>query len=131
MPFKKGETPKGAKPFTSEHQPENRGRPPGSKSRSTVLKKWLTAEIDIKNPLTKLKQRGTVEDEVVLALITKARQGDVPAIKEVLDTMYGKLTDKVQLDVNQLDADIERELALLGTGSEGTATAETESEAVN
>lgn len=131
MPFKKGETPKGAKPFTSENQPENRGRPPGSRSRATLLKKWLSAEIEIVNPTTNDKQRVTVEDEVVLALITKARQGDVPAIKEVLDSTYGKLTDKVQIDVNQLDADIERELALFGTGSEGTASGEAESETVN
>lgn len=88
---------KDGKKFSSEYQPENRGRPEGSKSRSTILKKWLTAELDIVNPITKDKQRGTVEDEVMLALVTKARRGDVPAIKEILDTMYGKLTDKTEL----------------------------------
>lgn len=97
MPFKKGETPKGAIPFSKEHQPKKNGRPEGSKSRSTILKKWLLAELDIVNPITKDKQRGTVEDEVMLALVTKARRGDIPAIKEILDTMYGKLSDKTEL----------------------------------
>lgn len=83
--------------FTAENQPEGRGRPLGSKSRSTILRKWLEAELDIVNPITKDKERGTVEDEVILALITKARKGDVSALKEVLDTMYGKLSDKTEL----------------------------------
>ena len=119
------------KPFTSENQPEGRGRPKGSKNRSTILKKWLTAELDIVNPITKDKQRGTVEDEVMLALITQARKGDIGAIKEVLDTMYGKLASNVHVDIQQLDSDIERELALLTTGSEGATAGEAESETVN
>jgi hypothetical protein len=131
MPFKKGETPKGAKPFSKDYQPKKNGRPEGSKSRSTILKKWLLAELDIVNPITKDKQRGTVEDEVMLALITKARKGDVTAIKEVLDTMYGKLTDKVQIDANQLDTDIERELALLAAGGEADPSGEAEGETIN
>jgi hypothetical protein len=83
--------------FSKENQPENRGRPEGAKNRATILTKWLTAELDIVNPITKDKERGTVEDEVMLALITKARKGDVTAIKEVLDTMYGKLSDKTEV----------------------------------
>lgn len=88
---------KDAVPFTSENQPAGRGRPVGSKSRSTVLKKWLLAELDIVNPITKDKQRGTVEDEVMLALVTKARRGDVTAIKEILDTMYGRVKEQQEI----------------------------------
>jgi hypothetical protein len=80
--------------FTSDNQPKNRRSRKGIPNRSTVLKKWLTAKTKIINPITKDQERGTVEDEVVLALITKAVMGDVPAIREILDTMYGKLTDK-------------------------------------
>jgi len=104
MPFKKGETPKGAKPFTSKNQPQNRGRKEGTLNRSTILRYWMDQPIEVLNPISRKKQNGSVEDEVVLALVTKARQGDVPAIREVLDTLYGKLTDKNELsgsvDVN-------------------------------
>jgi len=37
---------------------------------STVLKKWLTEETEINNPITREQERGTVEDEI--ALISKA-----------------------------------------------------------
>lgn len=110
--------------FSSENQPENRATRAGIPLRATVLKRWLTAELDIENPITKETHRGTVEDDVMLALITKARTGDVPAIKEILDTMYGKITDKVQIDVHQLDADIERELALIAAGGENPTAGE-------
>jgi len=116
--------------FSSENQPKNRGVKDGP-NRASVLKKWLFAEMEITNPITNQKEKGNAYNEVILALISKARQGDIQAIKEIQDTLHGKLTDKVQIDVNQLDADIERELALFGTGSEGTASGETESETVN
>lgn len=87
---------KDAVPFTSENQPANRGRKKGSKNRSTLLKKWLSVKLELTNPVTREKQKGTVEDEVILALITKARKGDVAAIKEIQDSMYGKLTDKTE-----------------------------------
>jgi hypothetical protein len=92
------------KRFSKDYQPANRGRPKGAKSRSTILKKWLEAKTDITNPITKLKQKGTVEDEVILALITKARKGDVAAAREILDTMYGKLKDKTEhsFDLSEL-----------------------------
>lgn len=100
MRFKKGEIPVGAKPFKKGQSGNPKGRPEGAKSRSTILNKWLSVNTDIFNPITKDKERGTVEDEVVLALVTKARKGDVPAIREILDTMYGKLTEKQELGVN-------------------------------
>lgn len=67
-----------------------KGKPKGAKNRSTVIKKWADAKLELVNPVTKEKQKGTVEDEVVLALISKARKGDVPAIREFLDSLYGK-----------------------------------------
>lgn len=70
--------------------PENigGGRPKGTKNRSTILKRWL--EVQIKDGLT-------VEDEVILALIKKAKQGDVQAIKEIQDTLHGKIIDKTEV----------------------------------
>ena len=39
--------------------------------------------------------------------------------------------DKLTIDVNKLDSDLERELALLAAGGETTLTGEAESEAIN
>jgi hypothetical protein len=80
------------------------GRTPGTKDRATLLRKWLEVELELLNPVTREKQQGTVEDEVVLALIAKARKGDVSAIREVLDSMYGKVKDRTEhsFDFSQL-----------------------------
>lgn len=77
------------KPFTSENQPKNRRSRKGVPNRSTVLKKWLYAETDIVDPKGR-KQPGTAEDEIMLALLRRAKAGNVQAIKEVLDTVYGR-----------------------------------------
>lgn len=87
----------GLKPFTSEHQPKDRRSRKGVPNRSTVLKKWLFAQINVTNPITNEKEKGTPYDEVMLALIAKAQSGDVPAIKEIQDTLYGKLTDRIEI----------------------------------
>src|SRR5215472_17796807 len=81
------------KPFTSEHQPKKRRGRKGIPNRKTVLQKWLTTKLSVRNPTTGEQQKGTVEDEIILALISKARRGDVAAIREILDTMYGKLSN--------------------------------------
>lgn len=43
----------------------------------------------------------------------------------------GQKEPKLEIDVKQLDADIERELALITAGSETTAAGEVESETIN
>lgn len=119
------------KPFTSENQPANRGRKKGSVSRATLLKRWLEMPIELLNPISKLKEKGKVQDEVILALIAKARQGDVAAIKEVLDGRFGKIPANITIDAAALDAEIERRLALLAIGSQGEVFGEVTSEAAN
>ena len=75
------------------------GKPKGTKNRSTILKKWIKVRVKIKdkaNPLLK-EVSGTVEDEIMLALIHEARSGNVQAIKEINDTLYGKIPDKNEI----------------------------------
>lgn len=48
-------------------------------------------------------QEMTAEDRVVLALIGKAFSGDVAAVREVLDSVYGQLADTQNLNVNLQD----------------------------
>jgi hypothetical protein len=83
------------------------GRPKGSPNRSTLLKKWLALKIKFPNRndengekvFDELKEDLpiTLEDAITLALIQKAQGGDVAAIKEVFDSLHGKISDKTEL----------------------------------
>jgi hypothetical protein len=70
--------------------PERRcnGRQKGVKNRSTILKELLALQKDEAFP--------NQEYQVNQALIDKALSGDVPAIKEIQDTMYGKMVEKLE-----------------------------------
>ena len=100
-----------------DSHPENivAGRPKGAKNRSTILKKWIEVKVKIEdkdNPLGR-EMSGTVEDQIALALLYKAIAGDVQAIKEINDTLYGKIPDKNQLtgaDGKDLNTNITIEL---------------------
>jgi len=63
------------------------GRPKGTKNRATIMRQWLEMEIDGEPNI----------DKVMRALILKAADGDVPAIKEALDSAFGKNTDSLKL----------------------------------
>lgn len=73
------------------------GRPKGSPNRATVLRKWLDIATKVKNPETGEMLEGTVEDRVAMALIAKAIKGDVQAIKEINDSLYGKAHQAIQV----------------------------------
>jgi len=77
------------KPFSSEYQPEKNGRPKGSKNRSTIARKWLEVMQDAKNPITGELEKLSQEDLITLAMIHKARKGDVNAYKQLMDSGFG------------------------------------------
>lgn len=74
-------------PFPKGVSGNPKGRPKGAKSRSTIVREWLEMETDGEPNI----------DRVMRALIKKASEGDIPAIKEALDSAFGKLTDKQEL----------------------------------
>lgn len=74
--------------------PKGRGH---TKNRSTILKKWLLTTTNVKDLETKEDIKVSCEDAISISLIRKAIAGDVLAIKEVNDTLYGKITDKTDL----------------------------------
>jgi hypothetical protein len=76
-------------PFKKGQSGNPKGRPVGSKNRSTIAKKWLSVEQDLKNPLTGDKETMSQEDLMTLALIKKAREGDTQAYQKLLDSAYG------------------------------------------
>lgn len=74
------------------------GYTPGVPNRATVLKKLLALKMTYTDPTTQEQVEGTVEEAMVWGIISKATQGDTPAYKEVMDSVYGKQTEKVELE---------------------------------
>jgi len=72
------------------------GRPKGSKNRSTIARYWLSVEQKLKNPLTGENETMSQEDLMHLALIKKAREGDVSAYKQLMDSAYGSPVQQIE-----------------------------------
>lgn len=80
--------------FSSECQPEGRGKKKGSRNRKTILQKWLGIKTRTTNKLTGEMEDLSVYDQIGLALISKALEGDIKAIKEVQDTLHGRIPEQ-------------------------------------
>jgi hypothetical protein len=72
------------------------GRPKGSKNRSTIARQWLEVNQSHQNPLTGEQETMSQEDLITLALIKKAREGDVNAYKALMDSGYGAPLQQVE-----------------------------------
>lgn len=80
------------------------GRPKGSKNRQTIFRELL--ESNAFKTITKMQKQALVEDaeyepktvadQVAMALLIKAAGGDVAAIRELMDSAHGKITEKVE-----------------------------------
>ena len=66
------------------------GKPKGTLSAKTIIRKWLKSQEKIKNPLTQKDETVTILDSMTLALIAKARKGDVAAFNALLDRTEGR-----------------------------------------
>lgn len=124
MPFKKGETPKGAKPFQKGQSGNPKGRVVGSRNRSTVAKKWLETETLVANPITGKRQYLSLEDQITLAMIKQAIENGVPAAyKAIMDSRHGAPKQEIEhsgeveigFDISKLsDEDMKALLAIVG-----------------
>jgi hypothetical protein len=85
MPFKKGVTPPGAKPFKKGQS----GNPNGQPKKLPALKKIL-AEV-----LGEEKDGIEAATAILMALRAKATKGDVRAAEVLLDRAYGKATQHI------------------------------------
>tara|TARA_R110002153_G_C13276009_1_gene493687 strand:+ start:210 stop:539 length:330 start_codon:yes stop_codon:yes gene_type:complete len=77
------------------------GRPKGSLNRSTIAKRWLEVEQDLKNPLTGDTEKMSQEDLMTLALIKKAREGDGGAYQKLMDSAYGKAIETKEISISE------------------------------
>lgn len=89
---------KNLKPFQKGQSGNPNGRPKGSPNAATVIKKWLLSGEKIKNPLTGKTETLSQLDIVTLAQIKKARGGDTSAFNAVLDRLYGKPKQTLDID---------------------------------
>lgn len=97
MPFKKGETPIGAKVFQPGQSGNPKGREPGAKTRSTIVKKWLDTVTEWENPITGETERISLEDQITLAQIKAAREAETPqAYKVIMDSRYGAPKQEIE-----------------------------------
>jgi hypothetical protein len=67
-----------------------KGRPKGSRNRSKVAMQWLELSEKTNNPITGVTEHLEQQDIMTLALIKKAREGDVMAYRELMDSAHGK-----------------------------------------
>ena len=92
---------KNLKKFSSDYQPKKNGRTKGSLNRSTIAKKWLEvfSQEELEDGEVKWLSN---EEAITLALIRKARNGDVNAYKALMDSAYGTAKDSV--DINSAES---------------------------
>ena len=83
-------------PFEKGKSGNPNGRPKGALNRSTIARKWLEVNQSLKNPLTGENETMSQEDLMTLALIKKAREGDVSAYKALMDSGYGAPLQQVE-----------------------------------
>lgn len=79
------------------------GRPKGAKNRSTIARYWLEVNQNLKNPLTGSEETMSQEDLMTLALIKKAREGDVAAYRALMDSGYGAPVQQVEQTQTNID----------------------------
>lgn len=91
------------KPFEKGESGNPNGRPKGAKNRSTIARYWLEVNQNLKNPLTGESETMSQEDLMTLALIKKAREGDVNAYKALMDSGYGAPVQQVEQTQTNVD----------------------------
>lgn len=73
------------------------GRPKGARNRSTLVREWLEVKQKAKNPISGQTEELEQQDLMTLALIKKAREGDVQAYRELMDSAHGKIEQKTDI----------------------------------
>lgn len=82
-----------APPFPKGVSGNPAGKPKGTRNRSTIVREAIEAVL--------AGSHQTVVDAMTAAIIAKAMNGDVPAYKELLDSAFGKVADKMEAEVKQ------------------------------
>mgnify|MGYP003122661509 FL=1 len=87
------------KPFEKGKSGNPNGRPKGAPNRSKTILDILSLEQKAVNPITKNEETLNQLQLIVLAMLKKARAGEVRAAQWLVDNGYGKLMEN--FEVNQ------------------------------
>lgn len=112
IPVKKGEV----------RNPKGRGK--GVPNSKTVLKKLLSLTEKIENPVTGELEDMSQLEIMFLRQLSKARQGDLSAMKEILDRYEGKAQQNIDMSVQATDPRKEILDKYLGDGNDVGQTPE-------
>lgn len=84
-----------------------KGRGKGVKNTRTIIRDFLNATQDKKNPISGETEKLSIHQQMVLALIGKVMKGDVAAFRELIDRFEGKVVQKeehsVKVQKDELD----------------------------
>lgn len=86
---------------------------PGGENFKTIANRYLNTVIKKVNPLTGIDEKLTAMELLFLSLFDKALKGDVPAAREILDRIEGKVTQPMDLH-----SDIMTEIKLIRADGE-------------
>lgn len=90
MPFEKGKSGNPDTQFRPGQSGNPSGKPPGTVSRATQLRKWVDLVVsDVKAPDGSVVE-GTVEDQLDVAQIAMALTGNTMAYNAIKEELYGK-----------------------------------------
>jgi len=98
IPPKKGEP---------SRNPKGRGK--GVLNRKTILRRWTELYTKAANNITGKVEDLSVEDQIVLAQIKKAMDGDTSAYKEIMDGLYDKIPNSIDLNANVQSTNLTKE----------------------
>jgi len=73
-----------------------KGRPKGARNRSTIARYWLDVDQKATNPIDGIEQTLSQEDLMTLALVKRAKDGDVNAYKALMDSAFGAPTQQIE-----------------------------------
>jgi len=90
-------------PWTKGESGNPSGRPKGALGRATIARYWLEAKTNETNDLTGDTELLSQEDLITLAVIKKAKAGDVQAYRELLNSAYGQATQPIAIDTDYID----------------------------
>ena len=77
------------------------GKKKGSFSMVTIMKKLLERKVDFPDPLTKQPSKKRIAEIIIYKLVYKAmHEGDMRAIKEILERIDGKVMQPVENELS-------------------------------